>query len=97
MKKGWSKERKWEMSKTERTFEGICERNGFEIIGYKEYQSKTILLIKKDEIELEYTIDHVSGKDLGIKHFEFFKNMFDIKATLEILSKEYKKTVDKNI
>lgn len=92
MKKNWSSERKWEMNKVEIRFEKLLKENGFNVIGLKEYNSKTDYLIEKNGIECTYAIYHVDNKpNRGNAHFKTFVEYFNIKAEYERLKKELEK------
>jgi hypothetical protein len=85
MKKNWQTERKWEMNKVEIRFEKLLSENGFNVIGIKEFSSKTDYLIEKDGVECTYDIHHVDNKpSRGDLCFKTFVNYYNITA-------EYKK------
>ena len=86
MKKNWQKERKWEMNKVEIRFEELLKENGFNIIGIKEYTSKTDYLIEKNGIECPFDIHHVDNKpSRGNQCFKTFVEYYNIKAEYERL------------
>lgn len=90
MNKKWNQKRKWDASTTEQKFENKLSKNGYTIIGFREYQTFTEYLIKKEGIEIEYRIyhQHDSKADEHFKTFEMFyntkKQLEEIKAKLGI-------------
>ena len=89
MRKNWQTERKWEMNKVEIRFEKLLKENGFEVIGIKEFVSKTDYLIRKDNVECPYTIHHVDSKpSRGNLCFKNFVDYYNIKAEHERLKKQ---------
>lgn len=74
MKKRWETCRKWERSKAEKTFEDMLSENSYEIVGYREYQSKTEYKIIKDNIVVEWAIHHIPNIDINgiFKSFEHY-------------------------
>lgn len=80
MRKKWIPRREYEPSKFEQEFESCLAKDGFTITGYKEYMSKTVYLIVKDEIEVEFHQGHepISGK----KVYDAFRMTYDMKKKL---------------
>lgn len=80
MKKKWTKERRYDNSKQEAMFENRLKKDGFTIEGYREYVTKTDLLISKDNITMEYSLPN---ENYNVKEFyNFFLEAFDLKTKL---------------
>lgn len=91
MRKNWQKERKWEMNKAEERFDKLLKENNFNVIGLKEFSSKTDYLIEKDGVECTFVIHHVDNKtSRGNLCFKIFVEHYNIKAEYEKLKKEMK-------
>ena len=89
MKKKWHTERKWEVSRPEIRFEELLKENGFNVIGIKEFVSKTDYLIEKDGIEVVYVIHHVDNKSSrGNLCFNIFVDHYNLKAKYEKLKSQ---------
>jgi hypothetical protein len=89
MNKKWYTERKWETNKTEIRFEKLLKENGFNIVGIKEFMSKTDYLIEKEGVECTFAVYHTDNKpSRGNLCFDSFVNYFDIKCKYENLKKE---------
>ena len=80
MKKRWTKERRYDKNKREAMFENHLKKDGFTIEGYREYVTKTDLLISKDNITMEYSLPN---ENYNVKEFyNFFLEAFDLKTKL---------------
>ena len=89
MKKTWSIERTWEANKIELLFEELLKENGFNVVGIKEFQSKTDYLIEKDGTECEFSIPHIDNKKSRAKLcYENFVKCYDIKVEYERMKKQ---------
>ena len=89
MRKTWSIDRKWEISKIELLFEELLKDNGFNVLGIKEYQTKTDYLIEKEGTECEFSITHIDNKKSRAKLcYENFVRCYDIKVECERLKKQ---------
>lgn len=90
MKKIWCTERTWEANKIELLFEELLKKNGFNVIGIKEYQSKTDYLIGKDGTECEFSIPHIDNKKSRAKLcYKNFVEYYNIKVEYERLKAKY--------
>ena len=86
MKKQWKTEKGKYPSKEQINFENLLKENGYEILGAKEYSTKTDYLITKDGTEIEHSIEHV-GKDASKAHFSTLQRRFEVKREVEELRK----------
>ncbi len=79
---------KTEYPKQLKIFIGECEKNGFEVTYKKQYNSKSILIIKKDDFVDTHHFDHniINGK--GWYKVAFFKHY---EMTLQIKELEKNK------
>lgn len=50
------KKRKWEISKQEEIFEKVLKENDIEIIHIKEYKTKTIYGLKRNDVKMERVV-----------------------------------------
>ena len=79
MKKQYS-ERQYEATKTEIRFEDLLKANGFNILGIKEYNSKTGYLIEKGSIKCEYSVYALDNKSKrGDSCYNLFNEYYDLK------------------
>lgn len=69
-KSKFTTERKWELGKHEIKFEKLLKENNFNILGWKEYVSKTVYLVEKDDCIIEVELLN----DSRIKVNDFFKS-----------------------
>lgn len=90
----WKTERKWDPTKQEIDFERRLKENRYVVVGLKEYQSKTLYLIQKDGIEIEF--DLVQDKRTGDKIFSIFERSFEIKKESEDLDKKLRDFMERN-
>lgn len=72
--KKWSTTRKWEIRKEEQKFIDLLKQNGYEIEGVKEYVSKTIYLIFKEGIDIEYVFNSCFVGQTAFIVFEIYYN-----------------------
>ena len=80
MKKNWS-ERKYDTTKVEIRFEELLQENGFEVVGVKEFNSKTDYLIEKDGVECTFSIHHTDNKpSRGNICFKAFIDYYNMKV-----------------
>lgn len=75
MTRAWTKERKWELSKAEKSFEDLLRKNNYKIVGYREYMSKTDMMICKNDVVVEWSIPHVEYLDVKAM-FKGFEDMY---------------------
>lgn len=92
MKKKWYTERKWESNGLEIEFEKLLKENGFNVVGLKEYMSKTDYLIEKDGIRCEFTIQHIDNKKRrATLCYKNFIEYYNIKVEYERLKSQVEK------
>ena len=92
MRGKWLTERKWECTKAQQGFEDLLKENGYKILGYREYCSKTEYKVEKNGIEIEYAV-FSDLKHSDTKHaFKCFVDYYNLKAEVirlrELVSSE---------
>lgn len=80
--------RKWESSKEEKAFEKLLQKEGFKVVGIKEYQSKTDYLIEKDGTQVRFDFLYIGG---GLKQaklsFNSLVRLYEVKKQYDALIK----------
>ncbi|MBP3197031.1 MAG: hypothetical protein J6N21_08510 [Butyrivibrio sp.] len=86
MKKKWTLERQYDKSRREILFESRLKKDGFAIEGYREYSSKTDLLISKDGIKMEYSLynENYNVNDV----YNFFLESYGLRKKLRDMGAE---------
>ena len=83
-KRAWVTERKWTPSPLEVKFEEKVATNGFNIIGIKEFCTKTEYLIEKDGIQQEHSIYHDPSISID-DSFDWFVRNYNTRKEYERL------------
>ena len=84
--KKWKTERTWTPSSVEKGFEKRLAENGFNIIGIREYQSKTDYKIEKDGIVQEYGLFHGGGT--AKSNYDCFVMFYNTKVEYEKMKRD---------
>ena len=77
MTKAWAKERQWECSKAEQKFEELLHQHDYKIVGYREYMSKTDMMICKNDVVVEWSVPHIQYLDVKAM-FAGFEDVYNL-------------------